>query len=951
MRNLLIKLLFILVTTVSFAQSKGTVSGAVQDKDMGLEPVAFASVYVKEKPSIGTTTDFDGNYKLQIPTGNYTLVFEFVGYKKVQKPVVIKAGASQKINVVMESQADALEAVVLTAVTNKESETALLEVQKEKVEIIESIGAQQLSKAAVSNAAAATTKITGVNKNESSGDIYIRGLGDRYLFTTMNGLPIPSDDIEKKNIDLNLFPTSVIQSVGISKTYSTSSYADQTSGHVDIATKVYSKSSSRLKIGLSGGINSNVAGQFGDFYATANKDDISALGFYNSNTSIENSITESGWNRTSQNLPLNFGISASGGFDLELGDTDLEVVLVGSHGRSFKYREETQKNFKSNILNEGFVDDIERFESTITTNLLADVNLVVNNELNFRISSWYLNKVKDVLYERGRKLNTFIDKGPGIIRTAFVFDQEPVEDGFFQRDQNLKQTNIFVNQFSGAFKTEKNDLKWAVGYNVVNANEPHRIRNNVNIGLDEYALGEEPNTPIAPGQIVYPFEDLRQRKSTQEITDNEVNAYLKDKFFVIDEDDKSLNVEGGLDYRRRTRDFSSQVIGIRRLRDNGGLVGLSSIDNMGETFTQANLDNGLFRINEALPDTYEALLDIKAVYVGSTYKFGATTLNAGLRFESDLIDLDYDVANAPGGRLGNVEKEYNNVFPHLNLKHELNEKHSLRLALSKTITLPEFKEIAPFEYVSPTGRVTQGNADLEPSENYNADIKWEYFMTKSNLISLASFYKRIKNPINYSILRSAGGNFTYNNTGEAAQVIGAEFETRYDIFDSESLGNLNANLNVTYMYHNQDLKEEFTYKDVTESKLQGAPDYIINSQVSYSDNKENEFVATLSGNYTSDKIYSLGTPSDQNFRATQYNDEIIEKGFITLDFAVSKKINENLSIKGSVKNLLNPSVDQTQKVGVVETVGGNEVVVSENNELVQSYKNGVNVSLGISYKF
>lgn len=937
MRNLLVTF-FTLLTVFTYAQSKGTISGTVQDKDMDLEPLPLVSIYVEGNPQLGTSTDFDGIYQLQLNPGSYTLVYDFVGYKTVKKPIVVKAGVTQKIVIVMESQADALDTVMISVVTNKESEEALLAVQKEQVEIVESIGAEQLSKAAVSNAAGATTKITGVNKNESSGDIFIRGLGDRYLLTTMNGLPIPSDDIEKKNIDLSLFPTGVIQSVGISKTYSTSSYADQTSGHVDILTKVYSKSASRLKIGLSGGANTNTIGNFGDFRSTANFDDVSVLGFYNSDTSIENSVLEKGWNPTTQSLPLNFSVSASGGHKYDLGDSDLEVVLNGSHSRSFNYKEGSQRNYKSNVLNEGFDDDVEQFEATISTNFLADVNYVANNKLNFRITSWYLNKVKDVLYERGRNLN------------GFKFDQVPSEFGVFQRDQNIKQTNIIVNQFSGAYKTEKNDLSWGAGYNIVNANEPHRIRNNVNIGLSEYPEGEEPDATINEGQILYPAEDLTQRKSTQEITDNEINAFVKDKFTIFENDDESsLKASVGVDYRNRTRDFSSQVIGIRRLR----LVELSSVDNFQETFTQENFDNAVFRLNEALPDTYEALLDIKAGYFTLDYKLKGFSVNAGLRYEYDLIDLDYDVNNAPGGRLGNVEKDYSNILPHINVKYELNDKNSLRLALSKTITLPEFKELAPFEYVSPTGRVTQGNIDLEPSENYNVDVKWEYFVTKKNLISLTSFYKRIKNPINYSILRSAAGNFTYSNTGKLANVIGAEFETRYDIFDNETLGKLNTNVNLTYMYHNQDLYEEFTYKDVTESKLAGAPDYIVNSTISYSDNKENEFMATLSGNYTSDKVYALGSPADQASRATLYNDEIIEKGFVTLDFVMSKKLNEHLTVKGTFKNLLNPKIEQTQVIGNLktDTTTSEQYIESEATEVVSSYKNGLNLILGVSYTF
>ena len=89
------------------------------------------------------------------------------------------------------------------------------------------------------------------------------------------------------------------------------------------------------------------------------------------------------------------------------------------------------------------------------------------------------------------------------------------------------------------------------------------------------------------------------------------------------------------------------------------------------------------------------------------------------------------------------------------------KKNFLRFATSLTQTLPEFKELAPFEYVSPTGRVTRGNPELEKSEVFNVDLKWELFPSKSELISASAFYKKIKNPINLAQTRGSSGIFQY----------------------------------------------------------------------------------------------------------------------------------------------------------------------------------------------
>ena len=114
--------------------------------------------------------------------------------------------------------------------------------------------------------------------------------------------------------------------------------------------------------------------------------------------------------------------------------------------------------------------------------------------------------------------------------------------------------------------------------------------------------------------------------------------------------------------------------------------------------------------------------------------------------------------------------------------------------------------------------------------------------------------------------------------------------------------------------------------------------------MSYSNNKENEFAATLAGNYSSDKIYALGAPEDFSNSAILYNDEIIEKGFVTLDLVLSKRLRENLSIKLTGKNMLNPSIKQSQKIKPLSTK-------LETTKIISSYKKGMDLSLGIKYNF
>ena len=156
---------------------------------------------------------------------------------------------------------------------------------------------------------------------------------------------------------------------------------------------------------------------------------------------------------------------------------------------------------------------------------------------------------------------------------------------------------------------------------------------------------------------------------------------------------------------------------------------------MNSIFTSANFENGLLQFNVIPTDLYDAELDSKSAFAAFNFERNKYSIYAGLRYQRDYINVDYDVNNVPG-RLGNSLQEYDNVYLTANIKYSLNEDQSLRLAASRTITLPEFKEIAPFEYVSATGQITRGNPDIEASKNYNIDLKYEWFPSADQLLSV-----------------------------------------------------------------------------------------------------------------------------------------------------------------------------------------------------------------------
>ncbi len=921
-----LSILFVCLSIICSAQETGTIIGKLIDEDMENVPLAFVNVMV-ERTNKGTISDFDGNYKINdLQPGTYNLMFSYVGYGTVKiSDIMVKPNQTTTINTALHANAALLDQVVIKVASRRDSPVALLLEQREAIEIKESIGALELAKLGIGDAATATTKISGVTASESSGDLYVRGLGDRYLYTTMNGLPIPSDDIERKNINLELFPTRVVQNISISKTYSPENYADQASGTINIQTREL-LGKSEFGIGLESGVNTNVAqgGVWENFKQSPNMNQV-GFGLYADDIPTRDALTQQKWDPESAALPINYKYSFTAG--KRFGEK-FEVLFTGSHSGEYEYKEGIFHQYRRNFIDVSF-DDVREWQTTIETTALLNLGYEFNNDHNLKAVSFFINKLTDQVYEAGRN-------GKG-----FVFEETNPSEGLsqFRRDQNTKQTRLWVNQLIGEHSLgDKNNLDWALGYNLVYADEPNRIRNEINFNEDRIEFGDTGG--------------FQQRKSYQKIDDRELNARLKDDFSIFENETSALNFIVGGNYRNKQRDFASRFFGVRESGSN--VIAPTSLNQISAVFTPENFDAGLFQINDLEEDSYNATLKSAAGFAVINYRVDKFNFNIGARYQDALLSVDYNIGNIPG-RLGVSEKSYNNIYPSFNVRYSLNEKNNLRLAASKTITLPEFKEIAPFEYVSPTGQVTRGNPDLEASTNYNLDLKWEFFPTNDQLISMTGFYKRIEDPINKVQTRGSAGVLSYFNSGKKAEIYGLELDANLNLIASEDNSDfkLDLGLNATRMWHSQDLKENrnsegtllntFRYKNLTEEGLQGASNWIFNTSLNFSNNATNEFLATVSANYASDKIYALGAPEIQTQSAIYYNDAIVEKGFVKLNAIFSKELNENIKIGLQGKNLLNPKIERTQ---LVKPPGEVEI-----EQTVKSFRKGMVLSLSLNYTF
>ena len=907
----------LLFTVFAFAQ-KGTVKGTITDKEMNNEPLPFASITIKGT-TIGASTDEKGNFSLSVPEGNHILMIAFLGYETTEVPFKIASGETKTIDKAIGANGVQLEDVVLKIETSRQKESALLVEQKKAIEIKQSIGAQELSRKGVSDVATAVTKTTGITKQEGSGNIYVRGLGDRYNSTTMNGLPIPSNDPEKKNIKLDIFPTDIVEYVSIDKVYNGKVSGDFAGGNVDIVSKDY-KGKGFLKLDIGSNVNTNALAEdnfslqkgpnsFG-FSNQANPKTIAAYDFQS--WQLEGKTPVAG----------SFGISGGKSFDIG-AEGKLSVFATGSFSNEYtSKRNGSAKGSVSgdgSLINKNFKTYTSMGYNTNTTGLV-NVGYKINNNHKISFNSLFINsssQVKDEYF-------------------GYVADLEDTGNGLIRRSQYVKNT-LFVNQLLGEHTiSSRSKFNWGVAQNNITGDTPDRMYNSFKKTDEGYVLISKSK----PDNHRY-FQRLKEYETV-------ANATVDYKFKKDGEGDFKGKFTLGYNGRFKNRDFKATQF---NFKTEGPYLGtLVDPDNLDLFYNQQNLNNGYFNvstfignseINNALdPQKYSGEQIIHGGFLNTEYKFSnKLTAVLGLRAEYIFQKVNWKTQLDPTGDKDEFDKV--TFLPNLIMKYELNEKQNLRLGLSKTYTLPQFKERALFIYEDVT-EVKIGNPDLYPSDNYNLDLKWEMFPKNDELLSFTAFGKYIVNPINEVTIASSTNDISFINTGDRGYVAGAEAEFRKLIFESgeNNTKKLTAGVNASYMYTTQDLNtskvENETRYQVqftnAKSAFTGASPLLLNADISFLkewDNKNANVSTTLAYSYFSDRIYAIGT----NYRGDQ-----VDKAVGTLDFILKSKINKNLGFGFTAKNLLNPKIERVQE--------------NDNGDItLLTYTKGLNLSFNVSYQF
>ena len=880
-------LLLVLSTMTAMA---GNIKGTVLDKQTK-EPLTGATIQITGTAQ-GVVADIDGNYTLNVNDGTYTITVRYIGYKDILLNS-IKVKAETLLNFEMESDAQALGEVSVVAKKNLEGERALQMERQKATLAIENLGAKEMSIKGISNVEEGVKKITGISI-ASAGQLIVRGLGDRYSTTTLNGLPIASPNPDNKLIPLDIFPASTVQNITVSKVYDASAFADYSGAHIDISTKE-NVGSDFLSISFNAGGKFNTLGK--DFYRmdrdgslfnTPSLDqkliDMSLTDF--EEYARHNRLFNTSFQVSKKTALPEFGGNIGFGKRFTLGGN--EVSVLGSIGVS---------------------NDLQTMDNASIRTLEATGNTL--NEFNY---DSYSNELKiAALGNLGYSFRTSDHIGYTFFYARNAIDTYMRREGVDYEDHHLIGSNNVTHiyslqnhQVNGKHHFGKQwDLNWSGSYSKTSSNEPDRrqvmfIREDDQIKL--FKLNRQ--------ETMRYFGSLNEDEWVGDLTAS----------YRFGDNNK---LQAGFTYKDKNRDYMGTRFYYNLNKLNPTITDIYDTDSF---LNMENVENGSITIDRKKQpkDSYTAGNSIYAGYIATEYYPVAPLLvNLGVRYEISKQWVDY---YTDGGKAERSELNKNDLFPSLNMKYQMNEKNSLRFAFSRTVTRPSFIEMAPFLYQESYGSAQiRGNADLQNGYNYNIDLRYELFEKNGDMLSITAYYKHLKAPIERVQTLSGGSAVHSFRNADNGMATGVEIEFRKEIVKDLRFG-----VNGSYMYTNVKLPEGGAYTN-SQRALQGASPYLANADLTYSPafSNDRQLSVALLYNLQGPRIHSVGISG---------LGDIKQQPVHTLNFTGSYRFNRRFAVKLQVNDLLNQDILFKQEVPTT----GDKVEV-------ERFRKGTGFEVGFSY--
>ena len=869
------------------AQTMGraSVAGTVKDDSGAAIPgVTVTATRDQGSPSV-IVTGSEGEFVIDdLTPGAYIIEALLDGFQPVQSKVKLTTG--QKLQVAFKLVPAFGETVEVTAEAVPAGEVAILESRRQAPVVSDSISAEEIRKTPDSSAAGVVERLTGVTL---LGDkyVFVRGLGERYSGTTINGSTLPTTETEKRVVPLDLFPAKLLDSVNVVKTYTPDKPGDFGSGVVEMTTTQF-PSAATMKVTLGSSYNTGATGENVGRYAggldrwggggqpmpsAIPADFLKRRSIFDPDGYTPQELETFGEALVGNWTGRSTTATPATDFALTYGNTfgPVGVVLSAVSNHGYDVVEEEQRYFgldAGGVLVPANDYDLTLDRETSSSGFVGNLSLRLNDQNRVYLSSVLTrDATSEDRYQEGLQATT-----GGFIRDYRVRYQ--IEEIFSTRlrgDHNLSGPGMgSLVEWSLARSTATNDSD---------------LRENIYRESDDGVF--ELQTGFAESGKVEYFaldDEVRQGGLSYSV------------FFAPAR--WSGSIKTGIDRLQRTRDF-----GARRFRFTiANQVGLDLTGTPDEIFTPANIGPTGFEIREVtgVNDAYDAEHTVDAAYLLGDATVGRVRIIGGARWESSdqrVTTFDpFDVTDA-------VESinESRDVLPSLNVVYQLATRTNLRFGYGRSLNRPEFRELSPFTFVEVAGgRSVAGNPELRQATLDSLDLRWETFPNSGEVIAASAFYKKIDSPIERVVQPTTDLRQSFVNA-DAATLWGLELEYRRPVTRYWSV-----NLNYAHIKSNVTIGEQqLSVITSTERPLEGQSDQVGNAALQFYHPQWGTMVRLL-GAYSGQRLTEVGA-----FGLP----DIYEGAFTSFDVVLSQSLDafaRGVELKLAASNVLDEKREFTQ---------------------------------------
>jgi TonB-dependent receptor len=904
------------------------ITGTVIDQKTN-EPLIGATVVVKGT-AIGTATDVDGKFDINVEAGNHTIEVKYLGYQtKEVSDVVCDDNTPAAVSILIaEASNTQLEEVVVRSSLKKENISALYSLQKSAASVSDGISADVIRRSPDRSTGEVLKRVSGTTIQDNKF-VVIRGLSDRYNIALVDNAILPSTEPNRKAFSFDIIPAALIDNVVITKAATPDLPGDFAGGVINILTKEAPEQNyNSLNLGL--GYNTMSTGKN---FRSGYRSSTDFLGFDNGARQLPSTFPSSekimsGLSSQESSAAL---AKLNNNYSIQEHKALPSINLQGVIGRNY-----TRKN--GNRLG-------------LTAALTYGHNETIKKDLIRQYDSYdYKDNVYTYSSTIGALLNTSYHYGNNKISLKTLYNRL-FDDNFLYREgvnnstssdvrfyaYDLVQKSLLKTSLEGEHKmTEgKNKLVWQLSYNRVTNNQPDQRKVSYSRGLGNDYVADNTSLGKANNRM---FGDLKENILNGAIYYSLPVEVLKVK----------SNLKTGVSYQYRQRTFSNRYIGAV-LDPNYKVEGEVGKRPIGELYSQSLMESGAYYLAAiANPgDEYNATSGTAAAYAMlDTRITDRLRLVWGARYESYALHL-----KANGGT--DIKPVWNDLLPSANFTYSLTEKSNLRASYFRSIARPELREKAPLSYYDYELNANMNgdfSGKLDRSQIDNIDLRYETYPAAGEIFSASVFYKHFNKTLESYV---NGQNSSYDISianYNAAQNIGVEVELRKNlgfIAPASFLKNLSFYVNMAYIKSvvKLDSFEFVNNHKVTERTLSGQSPYVINTSLGYSA-MEGKLNFNLLYNRIGQRLFIVGQGRIGNVYESPRN---------LLDFSASMNITKRSEIRLNVRDLLNNPVrlyfDQDNNGKFEKQEFSSSAINADKDWIYQEYKPGTVFSISYTYKF